>query len=296
MIRSSLVMLTVLTWLVSGCSTARKSAMPEDADQDSSVSADVAGPPEAYGPLPAPKYGPDPVKLRPVVLVLSPGMARGFAHAGVLRVLAENSIPIGAIVGSEMGALIGALYALDPNMNRLEWSMMKFEKEVFAKKGLFAAVFSGAEPRLEAELKRTFSSREISDAQIPMRLALRIKGASMPTLVDRGPVTEGLRAALAADGFFSPAIWNDGLAVSAKESWNSLVREARDLAIGPLLIVNVTGSADPAVRTDEVVLSPDLNGLGDKDFTKRTELTFRGANSAKRALSRIRELTGAKAR
>ena len=49
--------------------------------------------------------------VRPIVLVLGPGMARGFAFAGVLRALNEAKIPIGAVIGTEMGALVSALYA-----------------------------------------------------------------------------------------------------------------------------------------------------------------------------------------
>ena len=46
-----------------------------------------------------------------VVLVLSGGGTKGFAHIGVLEVLEENGIEIEGIVGTSMGALMGALRA-----------------------------------------------------------------------------------------------------------------------------------------------------------------------------------------
>lgn len=46
-----------------------------------------------------------------VALVLSGGGAKGLAHAGVLKVLEENDIPIDYIVGTSMGGVIGGLYA-----------------------------------------------------------------------------------------------------------------------------------------------------------------------------------------
>ncbi|MDR0649075.1 MAG: patatin-like phospholipase family protein [Synergistaceae bacterium] len=46
-----------------------------------------------------------------VVLVLSGGGTRGFAHIGVLKVLEEEDIPIAGIVGTSIGAVIGGLYA-----------------------------------------------------------------------------------------------------------------------------------------------------------------------------------------
>lgn len=46
-----------------------------------------------------------------VGLVLSGGGTKGLSHIGVLKALEENDIPIDYIVGTSMGAIIGALYA-----------------------------------------------------------------------------------------------------------------------------------------------------------------------------------------
>src|ERR1043166_8420148 len=46
-----------------------------------------------------------------VALVLSGGVARGFAHACVIRVLERQKIPIDIIVGADSGSLIGPIYA-----------------------------------------------------------------------------------------------------------------------------------------------------------------------------------------
>src|SRR6188474_2274518 len=44
-------------------------------------------------------------------LVLSGGGARGAAHVGVLKVLDEMHVPVDAIAGTSMGAVVGGLYA-----------------------------------------------------------------------------------------------------------------------------------------------------------------------------------------
>jgi NTE family protein len=49
-------------------------------------------------------------RLRPPVLALGGGGARGFAHLGVLQVIDEHRLPVRAIVGTSMGAVIGAMY------------------------------------------------------------------------------------------------------------------------------------------------------------------------------------------
>ena len=52
----------------------------------------------------------EPARPR-IGLVLSGGGARGAAHIGVLKVLEENHVPIDAIAGTSMGAVVGGLYA-----------------------------------------------------------------------------------------------------------------------------------------------------------------------------------------
>jgi len=49
-------------------------------------------------------------RLKPPVLALGGGGARGFAHLGVLQVLNEARLPVGAIVGTSMGAVVGGMY------------------------------------------------------------------------------------------------------------------------------------------------------------------------------------------
>jgi NTE family protein len=44
-------------------------------------------------------------------LVLSGGGARGAAHVGVIRALEQMRIPIDAVAGTSMGAVVGGLYA-----------------------------------------------------------------------------------------------------------------------------------------------------------------------------------------
>ncbi len=55
-----------------------------------------------------------------LVLVLSGGGARGFAHIGVLRVLEEMHIAPDLIVGTSMGAVVGGLYAAGWSPDEIE--------------------------------------------------------------------------------------------------------------------------------------------------------------------------------
>ncbi|MBS1252365.1 MAG: putative NTE family protein [Anaerolineales bacterium] len=51
--------------------------------------------------------------MRPKIgLVLGGGGSRGIAHIGVLQVLVREQVPVDLIVGTSMGGLVGALFAL----------------------------------------------------------------------------------------------------------------------------------------------------------------------------------------
>jgi NTE family protein len=64
-------------------------------------------------------------------LVLGGGGARGLAHIGVLKVLESENIPVGMIVGTSIGALVGAAYAAHPDAEALKQRVL----EVLGSKG-----------------------------------------------------------------------------------------------------------------------------------------------------------------
>ncbi len=53
-------------------------------------------------------------------IVLSGGGAKGFAHIGVLKVLDEEKVPVDYIVGTSMGSIIGAFYAMGYSGKEIE--------------------------------------------------------------------------------------------------------------------------------------------------------------------------------
>jgi len=56
-----------------------------------------------------------PGRRRDFILALGGGGGRGLAHIGVFEVLEEHGLRPSAIVGTSIGALFGALYALNPD-------------------------------------------------------------------------------------------------------------------------------------------------------------------------------------
>lgn len=58
--------------------------------------------------------------MKKIGLALGGGGARALAHMGVLKALVRNNIPIDIIAGTSMGAIIGAMYAINPDLNQIE--------------------------------------------------------------------------------------------------------------------------------------------------------------------------------
>jgi len=69
-------------------------------------------------------------------LVLGGGGARGLAHIGIIKVLEKNNIPVDCITGTSMGALVGAMYAQNPDAEWVENRIRNFlSSEKFKKAG-----------------------------------------------------------------------------------------------------------------------------------------------------------------
>jgi NTE family protein len=104
-----------------------------------------------------------------VALVLSGGGARGVVHLGVIKALEENGVPIDAIAGTSIGAIVGGMYAAGYTLDETKayfrsadfkrWSSGSYESEgsYFFKKLDPDAEFFG----LNVNIDRSFRGRVI---------------------------------------------------------------------------------------------------------------------------------------
>ncbi|MFL5812671.1 MAG: patatin-like phospholipase family protein [Bdellovibrionia bacterium] len=292
--------------VTSGCASGPRSRGGDGGKNSGNTSGASPGNGEGYGPQasdanqPPMTYGPEPVQLKPITLVFGPGMARGYAHAGALRALAENKIPIAAIYGAEMGSLMGALYAADSNINTFEWGLIHLKDEAFtAEHGLIGRFFKSGEQshgdsqKLEEQLKRIFGKRDIAQAKIPLRIELQRKSENSPTLMNKGALVPVLRAAVAGPGFFEPVSINGQSAQGASDSSAVayLCAEARAESKGPVILIDTaTNRNDPSAA--DLVIRPELDGIGPLDFSKKTEAAFRGKKAVEDHLPEIKRWVG----
>ncbi len=72
------------------------------------------------------------IQAQKVGLVLSGGGAKGLAHVGVLKQLEANHIPIDYIIGTSMGAIIGAMYSAGYSPHEIEQIVLSPEFQYWA--------------------------------------------------------------------------------------------------------------------------------------------------------------------
>ena len=84
-----------------------------------------------------------------IALVLAGGGAKGAAHIGVLGVLDELRIPVDCVVGTSMGALVGATYATGMRAAEIEREVLAidWERTVGAKAAVTACRSSASSRR-----------------------------------------------------------------------------------------------------------------------------------------------------
>jgi NTE family protein len=204
-------------------------------------------------------------------LVLSGGGARGTAHIGVLKVLDELHVPVDAIAGTSMGAVVGALYAsgmsgseIEHLFSTVDWqdafrdrpqrSVLAFrrkqEDEDFlvnvpvgfrGRKLLIpAGLFNGQ--KLTQVLRRaTLPVAGITDFdRLPTRL--RIVATDLETgaavIMKSGDLTTAMRASMSAPGLFSPVTREGRLLVDGGLVKNLPIDVARDMGVDVLIVVD----------------------------------------------------------
>ena len=222
-------------------------------------------------------------------LVLSGGGARGVAHIGVLKVLEAEHVPIDAIAGTSMGAVVGGLYAsgltareIENIMLSLNWQdafrdrppredltlrrkqedqnfLVKFPlgirgHKLVLPKGLIKG------QRLNQMLRRlTLPVARITnfdDLPTPFRaLATDLETGDAVTL-DSGDLTSAMRASMSAPGVFAPVERNGRLLVDGGISENLPVDIARSMGVDILIVVDV---GSPLLTRDKLNSVPVIS-------------------------------------
>ncbi len=136
-------------------------------------------------------------------LILSGGVAHGIAHIGVIKFLEENHLFPNEILGTSMGALIGALYSIGKNTSEItdllkEAENIKLFKAKIHWEGIEYTV-------LEGFLKKIFGKLKMKDTKIDLKIMTTeiVTGqGKLFTKEDDVLVLDAVRASISLPGIF----------------------------------------------------------------------------------------------
>jgi len=145
-----------------------------------------------------------------VGIALSGGGARGFAHIGVLKALAENNIPIDLVSGVSAGAFVGGAFAAGMSVEeiveigrRISWfGVAGFS---YSPRGLLSNAAMGA------FIEKNFPITKFEDLKLPFAaVACDLETGEAVVLKDKGDLAFAIRASCAIPGVFVPLVDEGG--------------------------------------------------------------------------------------
>jgi NTE family protein len=149
---------------------------------------------------------------RPLIgLALGSGAARGLAHIGILKVLEEEKIPIDLIAGTSIGAALGALYAAGVPVHRMEKVMRELDWHALARLIDPTLPTSGLMDgnRVATFLAELLPATTFEELRIPLAITATDVETGEALIIRKGNLLEGLRAAIAFPGIFTPVLFGD---------------------------------------------------------------------------------------
>jgi NTE family protein len=214
--------------------------------------------------------------LRPgLTLVLGGGGFKGVAHLGVLRVLQNEGLPIERVVGTSVGALLGATYCHFGDADRALEHVQRF----LASEGFRPASMVGfrrrsgrlplvhrlvAGIRRQVALERIFRRSsaygggalrafvrnlvprgDIADLRVPLGIYVLDLREGAPLLLTRGNLRTAVTASGAVPGFFPPVAWGDSLLCDAGIVDNLPTGAARDAGAARVVAVDLSHTLVP---------------------------------------------------
>jgi len=254
-------------------------------DQPSSATADRVRPPFPAGTTPG------------LGLALGGGAVLGAAHVGVLKAMAERGLRPQVVVGTSIGALVGAAYASGMDVDDMESLVLASGWSQVGRLSLtprFGVLDSTA-------LADTLSVRGVAELieDLPLRFGAMVTDmrARQGVVLSSGPLADALRASIAIPGLFPPVardgmlLFDGGLAANlpigaARElgaDWTIAVRLRPEWGLVPVAGATEQAEAwehDPAT----LVIRPDHRGLSMWSTSDVPRLIDAGRTAAEIAL------------
>src|ERR1700751_5009709 len=247
-------------------------------------------------------------------VALGGGFARGIAHIGVLKVLEQEGIPIRAVTGTSVGALIGACYCSGLSLAEMDEVARNSRFTSFARWTLSRYGFASND-RMVAFLTRTLKCKTFEDLRIPLGVTATDFNTGEGVVFHSGTIIDPVRASCAYPGMFLPVEIGGRYLVDGMLSHPVPTRPVRAMGADKVLAVHLKGTwsnggaprhlfdvigqsfaiAQDAMASTwregaDLVIEPDVAGFAYDDFKRADALVHAGAAAMRAALPQVRKL------
>jgi len=218
-----------------------------------------------------------------VGLALGAGGARGLAHIGVLKILEQEKLPIDFIAGSSAGALIGAMYALSPQVaeienrivdyihspdykqNRLDFftkgkdaggrfsHLVTFLKEKIIINLASSRISLVSNKKLDQALKCLLEDTDIERTKIPFCAVASDLISGKEVVFDSGNIVKAIVASGSIPGFLPPVSVSDHLLLDGSVVQSVPVQAVRQMGADIIIAVDVSPEMKEITEFDNIL-------------------------------------------
>ena len=244
-----------------------------------------------------------------VALVLGSGGRRGFAHAGVLRVLEAEGIKPDLIVGVSIGAIIGALHA--GGMSAADVEQLAMQLDLSALRDLSWLYWGQIRgQKLQDFVNVRVGQRPLEALGRRFAVVVTRQRDGMPQIFNAGDTGAAVRASSAVPGRFYALRTGGVTYVDGDVASPVLVRAARTLGASIVIAVDISARVESApanvpddwLRVDrerraridaetrfaDVLIHPDIGYFAGSSGSYRARVIAAAAEATRAALPRLR--------
>jgi len=190
-------------------------------------------------------------------LVLSGGGARGFAHLGVVKALREATVPIDAVAGTSIGAIMGAGVAHEWGFDEMR---ERYHRTFVSSNPLgdytLPLVSLVAGRRVSKRLRAEYGEIDIDDLPIPFFCVSANLSSGLAQVHKHGKLWRWLRASISIPGVLPPVLSGSEVYVDGGVINNLPVDVMAASHRGPIIGVDVGTERALTSRFDEFDLPP----------------------------------------